>query len=149
MTVSDKVLIEIEANLNEFWPALFLMNLAAGAAPNPDNPPFFLDMPLEIVDGQAQIVPEVAAKINTLDPTHLLQTYLDQPTRLRGMLIYQKTQQDLMPVESARAFDALLTQHEVAHEYIEARGGNAAPYFCDYELAAQFMAEHLSTDSSE
>ena len=140
---------EIEAELAQFWPALALMNLAAGAAPNPDNPPFYLDMPLEMVDGQAQIVPEVAAKINAADPTHLLQTYLDQPLIFRGMLVYQKTQNELMPVESARAFDTMLTEQGVAHEYIEASGGNVAPWFCDNELAIQFMAEHLSFEMPE
>jgi len=126
------------------WQVQFLINLAAGAAPNPEKPPFYLDMPLEMIDGQAQIVPEVAAKINAMDPAHFLQTYLDQPLRLRGMLVYHTTIQPLMPVESARAFDALLTEKGVAHEYIEAGGGNVDQFFCDNELAIQFMAEHLS-----
>ncbi len=37
-------------------------------AANPDKPPFYLDMPFAIVDGEAQIVPEVADKINAADP---------------------------------------------------------------------------------
>jgi S-formylglutathione hydrolase FrmB len=144
---------EIEAEMVKdpwaYWPVLFLMNLAAGAAPNPDNPPFYLDMPLAMVDGQAQIVPEVAAKINAMDPAHFLQAYLDQPLKFRGMLIYQKTRNSEMPVESARAFDELLTQAGVEHEYIEASGGDVAPWHCDNELAIQFMAEHLSLEMVE
>jgi hypothetical protein len=94
-------------------------------------------------------VPEVAAKINAMDPTHFLKAYLDQPLKFRGMLIYQKTRQARMRVETARGFDELLTQNGVEHEYIEDSSGHVAPFFCDYDLTVEFLAEHLSFEMVE
>ena len=59
------------ASISCAWPLL--------PRPNPDKPPFYLDMPFAIVDGEAQIVPEVADKIIAADPVHDLERYLHQP----------------------------------------------------------------------
>ena len=53
----------------------FLIAAAAATAPNPNKPPFYLDMPFEIVDGEAQIVPEVFRKVNSLDPINDVNSY--------------------------------------------------------------------------
>ena len=73
--------------------------MAAAAAPNPDKPPVYFDLPFTLVDGKAQIVPEVFAKINAkLDPLHDIDSYLSQPIRLRGLMIYNDTNiDDLVP----------------------------------------------------
>ena len=58
-----------------------------GTAPDPDNPPFYCEMPFRIVDGQGEFVPEVIAKIVEHDAAHEARRYVQQPYRLRGILI--------------------------------------------------------------
>ena len=41
------------------WQSLLVLSWAAATASNPDKPPFYLDMPVEMVNGKAQLVPEV------------------------------------------------------------------------------------------
>ena len=45
-------------------------------------------MPVALVDGEAQIVPEVVNKMIAVDPVHDLDRYLSQPERLSAILIY-------------------------------------------------------------
>ena len=67
------------------------VQLAAGAAPDPDNPPFYCEMPFRIVDGRGEFVPEVIAKIVETDAAHEARRYLQQPFRLRGIRIQHGT----------------------------------------------------------
>ena len=92
------------------------VGLAASRAPNPSNPPLYLDMPFRIVDGKAQIVPEVKARIDGVALEADLRAYLAQPVRLRGLMIYHGTHDG---IGYARAFDRILSQSGVPHEYLE------------------------------
>lgn len=118
------------------------IQLAAGVAPNQDNPPLYLDMPFRIIDGRAEIVPEVSAKITAADAAHLAEQYVQQPQRLRGLLIQHALKEDrYVPIEPVRAFDALLTKLGIEHQYVE-----DDTFHCmqEWEMATmQFMADHL------
>jgi enterochelin esterase-like enzyme len=116
------------------------ISIAAGAAPNPDKPPFYLDMPFEIVDGVGRVVPEVMDKIAAVDEVHDLEEYLQQPVRLRSILLYHGASDEIAPVELARSFDRLLTARGVEHEYVEVDAGH-----CYYDTAPvlQYMSDHL------
>jgi len=123
----------------------FWISVAAGAAPNPDKPPFYLDMPFEVVDGKGRIVPEVWEKIAAVDEVHDLEEYLQQPIQLRHILLYHGTRDDVAPVELARSFDQLLTERGVEHEYIEVESGH-----CNYDMTPilQYMSDHLLAQQS-
>lgn len=112
---------------------------AAGAAPNPDKPPFYLDMPFELVDGKGQIVPEVYQTINALDPVHDLDRYLNQPIRLTGIMIYHGGSD--YPAD-ARAFDAKLSEAGVEHTYLEVEGGGHCTL--DWAPILEFMSDQLT-----
>jgi pimeloyl-ACP methyl ester carboxylesterase len=111
---------------------------AAAAAPNPDKPPFYLDMPLEVVGGKLRFVPEVTAKIVADDEVHDVDKYLQQPVRLRHILLYYGTSDP--NAEPGRAFDRLLTARGVDHQRIEAVGSH-----CDYDFTPvlQYLSDHL------
>ncbi len=113
---------------------------AAAAAPNPDTPPFYLDMPVEFVDGKGQAVPEVWQKIAAVDVVHDVEEYLAQPERLNGILLIHGVNDRTESVELARSFDQLLTEKGIEHEYLELDA-----YHCDYseEPALQYLADHL------
>jgi hypothetical protein len=101
-----------------------------------------LDMPFEIVDGEGQIAPEVYQKITALAPKHEVHDYLDQPLRLRGLLLVQDQLNVPEDVVSGRNFDQLLTDLGVEHAYIEL---DAAEH-CDvtwYGPVLEFMSDHL------
>ncbi len=120
-----------------------LISLAAAAAPNPDSPPLYLDVPYKVVNGEPELEPDVMRRINAHDPVVELELYLGQPTRLRGLMIYQDD--DLDPddpfTQAASAFDKTLTERGVDHEFIQVEaahcGGDCAPIL-------EFMSSHLA-----
>jgi hypothetical protein len=98
-----------------------VMGFAAGAAPNPDNPPFFFDMPFEMVDGVPQIVPEVAEKIYAAYTTSVvaagMDTYLAREQKLNGILLYHADNRTSpLPIEHTYALSEILTGAGIEHE---------------------------------
>jgi pimeloyl-ACP methyl ester carboxylesterase len=119
--------------------------LAAAAAPNPDKPPLYMDMPFEYVDGEGRVVPEVMEKIGAVDEVHDLEEYLEQPVRLRHILLYHAKSDQMVPADLPRSFDQLLTERGVEHEYVEVDGTH-----CQYDMAPvlQYLSNHLVGEQS-
>ena len=117
------------------------IQVAAGAASNPENPPFYFDLPFRIVNGQGEIVPEVAAKIVELDSAHEAQRYIKQSLRLRGNLIQPAIHDSLRPIELVRSFDQLLTKLGIEHEYVEVDSGQCS--FPWESSSLKFLSAHL------
>ncbi|MBK9232743.1 MAG: hypothetical protein IPO15_18355 [Anaerolineae bacterium] len=128
------------SDLTKNWEIKYLLSWVAAAAANPDKPPFYLDIPVALVNGEAQIVPEVVEKMIGVDPVHDLDRYLSQPERLNAILILHGEGDNLVPVELARDFDKLLSDRGVEHEYLEIKGGH-----CDFLFTpvVTFMSAHL------
>ena len=119
--------------------AKVLIAVAAGEASNPDKPPFFLDMPFEEMDGAAQIVQDVYDRMSTGYPVHDVNHYLNQPVRLRGLMIYHgEFAGDT--VEDIREFSKRLTELGVEHEYLEVPKG-----YCnlEYTPVLKYMSDRL------
>ncbi len=119
-------------------PLAYYMAAAAAAAPNPAKPPLYFDLPFALVAGQAQIVPEVRAKIDAMRPDAELKGYLAQPVRLRGLMIYHGSYD---AAEHARAFDNLLSKSGVAHTYLEVQGSHCN---LDWTPVIKFASDHLA-----
>ncbi len=115
----------------------------AATASNPDKPPFYLDMPVEMVNGTAQLVPEVIDKMTANDPVDELDRYLAQPERLSAILIYHGNRDQMTAVEHARDFDKLLTDRGVEHAYLEAIAGHCDFGYLGYIPVVQFMSDNL------
>ena len=114
---------------------------AAGASSNPDNPPFFLDMPFRIVGDHAEAVPEVFARIEEGDSLHEAQRYVDQPIRLNGLLILHALQDPYNPTDLVRSSEAKFTDLGIDHEYVEVDAGHCS---FDWDGASlKFMSDHL------
>ena len=134
----------------DFAMAAWYIQAAAGTAPNPDNPPLYLDMPFRIVDGHAEIVPEVAAQIAEHDSAHEVQRYLQQPLRLRGILIQHALHDYDNPTEIVRGFHELLTELGIEHEYIETESVEEDRFYCvnPWEPAPlKFLSDHLEFEA--
>ncbi len=114
------------------------IGLAAGEAPNRSNPPFYFDMPFRIVDGKAEIVEEVKAKIDGVSLQADVDRYLAQELRLRGLMIYHGSYDG---VQSARAFDQFLAQSGVPHTYLEVPAYQCA---LDWGPVLDFVSDNLA-----
>ncbi len=114
--------------------------MAAAIAPNPDKPPFFLDMPYVRETGQAKVAPGFVEKLEASSPVQDAEHYLQQPLRLRGILVYHGRQDDMAPVGIVRDFSALLTELGIEHVYLEV---DAMHCNMDLEPILKFMSEHL------
>ncbi|MFC2031029.1 alpha/beta hydrolase [Chloroflexota bacterium] len=123
------------------WAIVWFMGGAAIAAPNPDRAPLYLDMPYELVGGEGQIVPEVYEKITALAPKHEVHDYLDQPLRLRGLLLVHEEMSVPQELAIGRNFDQLLTDLGVEHEYLELDAEHCGGTW--YDPVLEFMSDHL------
>jgi enterochelin esterase-like enzyme len=116
------------------------VQMAAGAAPDLDNPPFYGEMPFRIVDGHGEFVPEVVAKITELDSTQEARRYLQQPVRLRGIWIQHGTY-DHTNAPSIHSFKQLLDDLGIEHEYVEVDAGHCGG---GWEAASlKYLSDHL------
>jgi alpha-glucoside transport system substrate-binding protein len=140
-----KLFTEVPQDVADFVTLPFLMQVyvsrAAAAAPNPDNPPFFLDMPFVVSDGTAQPVAAVWEKIGAVDPVHDAMRYAKQSQRLRGLMLLHGAYDTTVPKEWAQRYDKLLTDLEIEHTYLEVDGGHCE---MDYAPVLKFISEHLA-----
>jgi hypothetical protein len=116
---------------------------AAAAAPNPDAPPLYFDLPFRLEGGEGQTDLAVTRRIIGRDAMHDAQAFEAGPEALRGMLIYHGASDNDVPVAVARGFDALLTDLGIEHEYLEVAGGHCD---LDYAPVLEFMSERLAFD---
>ena len=94
----------------------------------------------EVVDGEIQIVPEVYEKLIAADSVHDIDTYLNKPDRLRGLMIYHGELDGYSPVELVREFDEMLTEHGIEHDYLEVRDPHC---YYDYTPVLKYLSENL------
>jgi pimeloyl-ACP methyl ester carboxylesterase len=124
------------------WAFAWYIQMAAAAAPDPNNPPFYCEMPVRIVNGHGEFIPEVVAKIVDQDAMHKARRYAQQPVRLRGILIRHGSLDEADLGKSAHSFDQLLTGLGIEHEYVEEKAGHCAPGWEAAEL--KYMADKLA-----
>ena len=113
---------------------------AAINAPNPNNTPFFVEKPFRLVDGKAEVVPEVWDKLSTAGVLHEIDQYMSQPVRLQGILLANGKNDTLVPIDLAQAFDSALTEQGIEHEFQTHPGGHT-----DFEMAPllRYMSDNL------
>ncbi|MBI2501700.1 MAG: T9SS type A sorting domain-containing protein [Candidatus Latescibacteria bacterium] len=115
-------------NWQEFWELTGLQGsfaFAATVAPNPDKPPFFMDLAFEWIDGQAQVVPAVWARHLEADIVHgHLGRYLNQPLRLSGIKFVHGRRDINIPVSEAHALDEAMNERDIDHVYVEHEAGH-------------------------
>lgn len=124
--------------------ATYFLEEAAGTSSEPNNPPFFLDMPFRIVGDHAEAVPEVFARIMEGDSLREAQRYAKQPIRLNGLLIQHALRDYYNPTDVVRAVEAQLAELGIDHEYVEVDASH-----CNFDwdgASLKFMSEHLAFD---
>jgi pimeloyl-ACP methyl ester carboxylesterase len=127
------------------WQWVHNFGFAAATAPNPDNIPFYFDLPFEIVDGEVIIVPEVLQKVIDSNVINDVHRYLDQPVRLRGVAIYHGVDDYVTPLDLSTSFSETLTDLNVEHDYIEVDDGHC-DILWDYTDVLEFMSANLASE---
>jgi pimeloyl-ACP methyl ester carboxylesterase len=128
------------------YPGAGEMELASVAAPNPSSPPFFIDMPFKIVNGKAEIVPEVYKKMESLAIENDIEQYLAQPIRLNNLLFYDNSIFNKTDEMKSRAFEKKITEMGLEHDYKIISGPH-----CGYDFSPifKYMNEHLVFEQTE
>lgn len=113
---------------------------AAAVAPNGAKPPFFLDMPYVVVDDHVELASGFVDKLAAASPMQDAKHYLQQPLRLRGILLLHGENDNEVPVALAQGFSAYLTELGIEHEYLQSKGSHCA---MSLKPLLQFMSDHL------
>jgi len=116
------------------------VQMAAAAAPDPNNPPFYCEMPFRIVNGHGEFVPEVVARIVDNDCAHAARRYVQQPVRLQGIRIQHGVHETKL-TPSVHSFVQLLTDLGIEHEYVEVKSMGCGGQW--EQASLKYMSEHL------
>ena len=112
---------------------------AAAWAPNPDNPPFYLDIPVE----RGAIVPEVSAKFTANRTLYVIEQYIPHLKKLKAIAI-ESGEQDHRISISTKKLHELLQVYGIAHQY-ESYEGNHINRIAERirTKTLPFFSEHL------
>jgi S-formylglutathione hydrolase len=112
---------------------------AAAWAPNPDNPPLYLDLPTK----NGEVVPEVAVKWAANSPVAMLDQYVPNLKKYTAIQLDIGLQDGL--ITSNEVFVARLRRFGVPHTYLTYEGdhGNRIPQRLE-EHVLPFFSQHLS-----
>jgi hypothetical protein len=119
----------------------FMASQAMIAAPNPDNPPFYFDMPYKIENGKTIIDPVVYEKIMKLSVSNDIDAYLSQPMRLNNLYIFTSDENGKKPLPKIYDdFDNYLTTKRIPHDFTMIAGPH-----CTYDLSPviKYLSDHL------
>ncbi len=115
----------------------------AAVAPNPDKPPFYLDMPYEVDGLWFRRVDEVWERIIENDIIHELDRALDLPVKLNGIKLVHGTKDETAFLRQGRALDRAMTNLGINHEYEEHNDGHT--FIAEKSL--EFLSNHLAFEA--
>jgi len=127
----------------------FQISVAAAFSPNPNQPPFFVDFPFELVDGELKRVELVWQKWITHDPVVMGSTHQANLRRLKVICFDCGTSDGL--IVGNRNFSQVLTDAGIPHVFEEYPGDHSSgirqrmetkvlPFFSD-ALAFEMLTE--------
>ena len=116
---------------------------AAAWAPNPKNPPLYLDLPTN----NGEVVPEVAVKWAANSPVAMLDQYVPNLKKLKAIALDIGLQDNL--ITSNQVFVERLNRYGIAHTFQTYDGdhGNRVPQRLE-EHVLPFFSKHLSFEQS-
>lgn len=120
----DNLLAVVGLKDRERFPALdwrlqVVIAMGAAVAPNPQNPPWFFDLPLHRQDGQLVLAEDIWQQWLKSDPSLLAPALRENLARLR-LAFDMGTADRLLP--QSRQFHAILAELGISHQYEEYDG---------------------------
>jgi hypothetical protein len=137
---------ETITNIEEFEKAPFgvkaIFASAAAWAPNPVNPPFYLDLPTR--NGQLQ--PLVLAKLAANAPLAMIDQYIANLKELKA-IAFDAGEQDAGIAATIKTLDEILTDYKIEHTF-EIYDGNHTNHVAERieTEALPFFSQNLSFD---
>ena len=106
----------IHFETNFYVPAI--IGVSQAFSPNPDNPPFFADYPFKKENGQIVPDPDTFAKWEANFPASMIESYLNQPARLRAIRFDTAFNDEFTHIPpTTRAFSEALTAQNIPHTF--------------------------------
>ena len=131
--------IRTEEQLAESRGALRTFAVTAAWSPNPDNPPFYFDLPTR--DGE--VVPDIAARFAVSSPQAMLPSHVGALRKMTAIVMDVGDQDGL--IGANRTLSETMTQYGVEHSFETYDGdhGNRIPQRFE-ENVLPFFSQHLS-----
>lgn len=130
-----------DANALDIGPRL-IFAVSAAWAPNPQNPPFFADLPVK--DGKLQ--EEIVAKFHANEPLYMIDQYVGNLRELKAIGL-DAGNKDPYVALGANLLDRILTSYGVAHQF-EIYDGDHIDHIADRieTKVVPFFSRNLSFD---
>lgn len=124
------------------FPAIATLALAAAWAPNPEKPPFYLDLPF--ADGE--VLPEITAKFSANRTLYVVDQYVYNLKKIKAIGL-EAGRQDAGTSESTRKLHELLDRNEIPNQY-ESYEGDHLNRIAERirTRTLPFFSEHLDFD---
>ena len=100
-----------------------MIGLAAAFSPNPDNPPFYVDLPFKLVNDSVSLIPEIQQKWLAFDPVALVPDNEEGLNCLKAIRFDCGTSDWI--VGGNRAFSKALSDIGILHVYEEYEGAHS------------------------
>jgi S-formylglutathione hydrolase FrmB len=127
----------IEGN---FW-AEIVYNYSATYSPNPDNPPYYVDLPMAFPSGE--LIQEVWDRWLSFDPVVNVHDRIENLRKLRGILLDAGDHDDYHLHWGHRLLSHYLTEAGIAHEHRENPGNHGGRYKERYQVALEWLSHTL------
>jgi pimeloyl-ACP methyl ester carboxylesterase len=115
--------------------------LSASYSPNSNNPPYFVDFPVEFLTGK--LIPEIWSKWLSYDPVVNCSERVDNLRLLRGVLLEAGRRDDWYFHWGHRILSASLTDAGIDHDFREHRGTHEGRFYEAHIDAVQWLATVL------
>lgn len=119
--------------------------LSAAYSPNPENPPFYVDLPVVFPSGL--LIQEVWDRWLSFDPVVNWRERLDNLRKLRGILLDVGTNDDYQLQWGHRLLSHHLRESGIVHEYTENTGNHGGRARERLQVALQWLAKVLAGDA--
>ena len=132
----------IEGNV---WSEL-TYDYSATYSPNPDNPPFYVDLPVAWPSGE--LIQEVWDRWLAFDPVVNVHDRLDNLRKLSGILLDAGSNDDYNLHWGHRLLSHHLDEAGIAHEHTENPGNHGGRANERYQVALEWLGDVLDADGS-
>ena len=126
-----------------FWSEI-VYDYAATYSPNPDRPPFYVDLPVAYSSGE--LIQEVWDRWLSFDPVVNVRDRLDNLRKLSGILLDAGSKDDYNLHWGHRLLSHRLHEAGIAHEARENPGNHGGRARERYQVALQWLAQVLAHD---
>ena len=123
------------------WSEL-VYDYAATYSPNPDNPPFYVDLPMAWPSGE--LLQEVWDRWLAFDPVVNVHDRLDNLRQLSGILLDAGSNDDYNLHWGHRLLSHYLTRAGIAHEHTENAGNHGGRARERYQVALEWLSRVLA-----